>query len=98
MAPLKILLVEDNPDHAELEIRTIKKTNYDVKVDWVRDGREALDYVFNQGNYTDRREYVSPALILLDINLPIIDGLTVLKKIKSDPATETIPVLRSLRR
>ncbi|MDY0019628.1 MAG: response regulator [Anaerolineae bacterium] len=91
--PLIILLVEDNPDHAEL----IKRNLEDFKVvnclHHVEDGEAALDYLHGEGTYTDRVLYPRPHLILLDLRLPKIDGLEVLKKIKEDPDLKIIPVV-----
>lgn len=88
-----ILLVEDNADDEELTIRTLQKNHLKNKIVVVRDGVEALDYLFGTGEYSDRDLSVSPVLIMLDIKLPRMNGLEVLKKIKSDPRTSLIPVV-----
>lgn len=88
-----ILLVEDNADDEELTIRTLQKNHLKNKIVVVRDGVEALDYLFGTGEYKDRDLSVSPVLIMLDIKLPKLNGLEVLKKIKSDSRTKFIPVV-----
>ena len=88
-----VLLVEDNADDEELTIRTLQKNHLKNKIIVVRDGVEALDYLFGTGEYKDRDLSVSPVLIMLDIKLPKLNGLEVLKKIKSDPRTKYIPVV-----
>lgn len=88
-----ILLVEDNADDEELTIRTLQKNHLKNKIVVVRDGVEALDYLFGTGEYSDRDLSVSPVLIMLDIKLPKLSGLEVLKKIKSNSKTSLIPVV-----
>ncbi len=88
-----ILLVEDNADDEELTIRTLQKNHLKNKIVVVRDGVEALDYLFGTGEFVDRDLSVSPVLIMLDIKLPKLNGLDVLKKIKSDSRTKFIPVV-----
>ncbi len=90
---VQILLVEDNPTDAELTLRAMKKHNLANKVTWVKDGAEALDFVFARGEYEQRKENYRPKLILLDLKLPKIDGLEVLRQIKSDEDTKVIPVV-----
>jgi two-component system response regulator len=90
---VQILLVEDNPTDAELTLRAMKKHNLANKVTWVKDGAEALDFVFARGEYEQRKENHRPKLILLDLKLPKIDGLEVLRQIKSDEDTKVIPVV-----
>jgi two-component system, response regulator len=91
--PLDILLVEDNPQDAELTIRTFQKHNLANRVLVVEDGAEALDFIFCKGKYAHRSIKNPPKVILLDIKLPKIDGLEVLQKIKSDERTKFIPVV-----
>jgi CheY-like chemotaxis protein len=88
-----ILLVEDNPDDEVLTLRALKKSNIvnDVKV--VRDGAEALDYLFGTGNYTGTGPQTMPAVILLDLKLPKIDGLEVLQRLRADERTKLVPVV-----
>ena len=91
-----VLLVEDNADDEELTIRTLQKNHLKNKIVVVRDGVEALDYLFGTGEYSDRDLSVTPVLIMLDIKLPKLNGLEVLKKIKSDSRTSLIPVVMLL--
>lgn len=88
-----ILLVEDNADDEELTIRTLQKNHLKNKIVVVRDGVEALDYLFGTGEYSDRDLSVNPVLIMLDIKLPKLNGLEVLKKIKGNSRTSLIPVV-----
>lgn len=87
---LNILLVEDNEDHAELIQRNFRDNQVANKIYWVKDGEEALDYLFQRGAYADR---VCPHLILLDLRLPKVDGIEVLKTIKTDEKLKSIPVV-----
>lgn len=91
--PFPILLVEDNEDHAEITMFTLQENSVVNPITWVKDGAEALDYLYNRGVYTDPVQYPVPGLILLDIKLPKVDGLEVLKQIKSDPMLRRIPVV-----
>ena len=90
---VEILLVEDNPNDVELTLRALKKNNLANKVHVVTDGAEALDFVFAKNKYSKRNIEDAPKVILLDLKLPKIDGLEVLKKVKSDEKTKTIPVV-----
>jgi len=90
---VEILLVEDNPNDAELTIRALKKQNLANSLHWVKDGAEALDYIYAKGEYSDRELENRPKIILLDLNLPKLGGLEVLKKIKEDKSTKMIPVV-----
>jgi len=90
---VEILLVEDNPNDAELTLRALKKNNLANKVIRVCDGEEALDFIFARGQFKDRKKENTPKVILLDLKLPKIDGLEVLKIIKADPITKIIPVV-----
>jgi len=89
----EILLVEDNPDDAKLTLRALAKHNLANKVHHVRDGAEALDFVFATGGYADRNIDNCPKVVLLDLKLPKVDGLEVLRKIKSDERTKMIPIV-----
>lgn len=88
-----ILLVEDNPDDVILTLRALKKNNIGNKVIVVGDGAEALDFLFCQNRYADRSPEDRPQLILLDIRLPKIDGLEVLRRLRADDRTRTLPVV-----
>lgn len=88
-----ILLVEDNPDDVELTLRALKKNNILNEVVVARDGAEALDYLFGEGAYADRDMGIMPAVILLDLKLPRIDGLEVLQRIRSEERTKFLPVV-----
>ena len=88
-----ILLVEDNPDDEALTLRALKKNNIGNKVVVVRDGAEALDFLFCSGDYADRDPRDKPQVILLDLKLPKVDGLEVLRRIRADPSTRTLPVV-----
>ena len=90
---VEILLVEDNPDDEWLALRALQKNNVSNRIHVVRDGEEALDFVFCEGKYESGECRRNLRLILLDIKLPKIDGLEVLQRIKKDPRTCTIPVV-----
>ncbi len=90
---VEILLVEDNPNDVELTLRALKKYNLANRVHVVNDGAEALDYVFANDTHSDPDVGKVPKLILLDLKLPKVDGLEVLRKIKSDERTKMIPVV-----
>ena len=90
---VEILLVEDNPSDAELAMRALKKRNLSNHLAWVKDGEEALDFLFGRGVYKGRRTNHIPRVILLDLRLPKIDGLEVLRVIKNDKRTKSIPVV-----
>lgn len=92
-SPLEILLVEDSPEDLELTLRALRKGKLANRIEVARDGAEALDFIFCQGQYSKRRPDDLPRLILLDIKLPKVDGLEVLKQLKSHPATHQIPVV-----
>jgi two-component system response regulator len=91
--PVDILLVEDNPQDAELTVRALKKYNLANRLFVVEDGAEALDFIFRQGQYAQRDLGFSPKVVLLDLKLPKLNGLEVLKAIKTDERTRTIPVV-----
>ena len=88
-----ILLVEDDPDDQTLTLRALKKHNIGNDVHIVQDGVEALEYLFGTGAYADRDTSVQPQLVLLDLKLPKMDGLQVLKKLRSDERTRLLPVV-----
>ncbi len=88
-----ILLVEDNPGDEALTLRALKKNNIEHDVVVAHDGAEALDYLFGEGAYSGRDTSVMPELILLDLRLPKMDGLEVLKRLRADELTENIPVV-----
>jgi CheY-like chemotaxis protein len=90
---IEILLVEDNPNDIEMALRAFKKNKLVNRVYVVRDGEEALDYIFCKGSYSQRNFNNSPVLILLDLKLPKINGIEVLKQVKADPRTSNIPVV-----
>jgi CheY-like chemotaxis protein len=93
MVEVEILLVEDNPTDAELIIRALKKSNLANKLVWVKDGAEALDFLFATGSYSGRQVTNSPKVILLDLRLPKVDGMGVLRRVKNDERTRSIPVV-----
>lgn len=93
MMSVEILLVEDNDNDAELALRALHKNNLINKVVHVKDGPEALDYVFCVGKFKDRNAAEVPKLILLDLKLPKLTGLQVLKTLKQDEKTKTIPIV-----
>jgi two-component system response regulator len=90
---VEILLVEDNQDDEELALVALRDGKLANRIDVVRDGEEALEYLFATGRYAHRRMQHPPRLILLDIKLPKLDGLEVLARLRADPRTRTIPVV-----
>lgn len=88
-----ILLVEDRPDDVELTLRAFQRSNIANEIVVVSDGAEALDYFFATGAYADRDPAEMPAVVLLDLKLPKIDGLEVLRRMRSDPRTRLLPVV-----
>jgi len=88
-----ILLVEDNPDDVELTLRAFKKNDFPHSVVVTRDGAEAIDYLFATGQYSERQQEDVPSLILLDLKLPKINGLDVLRQIRDHEVTKRIPVV-----
>jgi len=90
---VEILLVEDNPTDAELCMRALKKSNLANSLVWVKDGAEALAFLFATGNYAARSVTHPPKVVLLDLRLPKVSGMEVLRRIKEDERTRSIPVV-----
>jgi two-component system, response regulator len=93
MSPALILLVEDNPDDEALTLRALRKNNIHNEVVAVHDGVEALDFIFGTGSYAGRDLSIMPQVILLDLKLPRVDGLEVLRKLRSDERTRLLPTV-----
>jgi len=91
--PLTILLVEDNRDHAELVLRNMEELQVANRIILVEDGEVALNYLHGRGIYADRTRFPLPHLMLLDLRLPKVDGLDVLKEVKNDDALRSLPVV-----
>jgi two-component system response regulator len=90
---VEVLLVEDNASDMELALRALKDYHVSDRIETARDGAEALDFLFGTGAFEGRAAESMPKLILLDLKLPKVDGLEVLRRVKADPATRTIPVV-----
>ena len=90
---VEILLVEDNDADAELTLHALKQNGLANRIHVARDGAEALDFLFSRGKFESRGLALAPKLVLLDIKLPKVDGIQVLREIKADPRTRTIPVV-----
>ena len=90
---VEIMLVEDNPHDAEMTIRALKKVNLANKLVHLRDGEEAIHFLFGKEEFADRKKNYAPKVILLDIKMPKVDGIEVLRQIKSNELTRTIPVV-----
>jgi CheY-like chemotaxis protein len=90
---VEILLVEDNPGHAELTLRALRKSSLTGRVQIARDGEEALDFLFGTGSFSGRDLAQQPRVVILDLKLPKVNGLEVLARIKSDERTRGIPVV-----
>jgi CheY-like chemotaxis protein len=89
---VEILLVEDSTTDAEMTIRALKRRNLTNRLVWVKDGAEALDFVYCRGAYAGRQNG-HPKLVLLDLKMPKVDGIEVLQRVKSDPALRSIPIV-----
>lgn len=90
---VEILLVEDSPDDVAFLVRTFKKADLMARLHVVADGKEALDYIFRTGAYASRPNGNQPKVIFLDMKMPKVGGLEVLRRLKSDPATQSIPIV-----
>ncbi len=90
---VEILLVEDNPNDVELTLHALKKSRLTNKIQVVRDGEEAINFIFNIQDNENEKSTSRPKVILLDLKLPKIDGIEVLRRIKKDPLTQSIPVV-----
>jgi two-component system response regulator len=90
---IDVLLVEDNPDDAEFTLRALRKANVALRVALVEDGVSALEFVFRTGAHADRTPATLPRVVLLDLKLPKVDGLEVLRRIKADPRTRSLPMV-----
>ena len=90
---VELLLVEDNPEDLKMTLRALKKANLANHIHIARDGAEALQFIFCEGEYSGRKIENAPKVILLDLKLPKVDGKEVLQRIKSDPRTKMIPVV-----
>jgi len=90
---VEILLVEDNPNDVELTLHALNKSHLTNKIHVVRDGEEALDFFFGNAQSDPNRPIPGPKVVLLDLKLPKVDGMEVLRRLKNDPATKSIPVV-----
>jgi two-component system response regulator len=90
---VEILLVEDNPNDAEMTLRALRRNNLANRVHWVKDGAEALDFLLGTGAYARPDPLVAPKLVLLDLKMPKVDGIEVLRRLKADAATRNVPVV-----
>ena len=91
--PVELLLVEDNQTDAELCIRALKKQNLANSLVWVKDGAEALDFLFARGSFAGRDVALPPKVVMLDLRLPKVDGMEVLRQIRADERLKTLPVV-----
>jgi two-component system, response regulator len=90
---VEILVVEDNPDEAGLMLYALRENNVGENVYVARDGQEAIDFLFSTGAYADRKNLPRPKLVLLDIKLPLVSGLEVLRQMKANDATRAVPII-----
>ncbi len=90
---VEILLVDDSPEDTELTLYALRRENLANQIQVVRDGEEALDFLFCQGEFADRAPNQQPRLVLLDLKLPKVDGIEVLRQLKHDPRTKAIPIV-----
>src|SRR4051812_48693956 len=90
---IEVLLAEDTPSDAEMAMRAFRKNNFSGRIHWVKDGEEALEYVRCTGRYSGRQTDKPPRLLLLDLKMPKLDGLDVLRTVKNDPQYRSIPVV-----
>lgn len=90
---IEVLLVEDNPNDAELTARALKKHNLANRLLHVKDGEEALEYIFGTGRYASHNPVIFPKVVLLDLRLPKVDGVEVLRRIRSNERTKAMPVV-----
>jgi CheY-like chemotaxis protein len=90
---VEILLVEDNPADAEMTTRALRRNHLANRLHWVKDGEEALDFMFCAGAYGARNPSSGPRLVMLDLKMPKVDGIQVLRRLKEHPATRAIPVV-----
>lgn len=88
-----ILIVEDNPDHLELTVLTLEQQGVDAEIVVAQDGAQALDFLFGQGSYAGRDTQRQPAFVLLDMKLPKLSGLDVLRSVRANPLTTMVPVI-----
>ena len=93
MTPKTLLLVEDNPQDELLTLRALRRANLANRIDVVRDGQQALDYLFREGEFADRNDPELPTVVLLGINLPRLSGLEVLERLRADTRTRLLPVI-----
>jgi two-component system response regulator len=92
-AHVEILLVEDSPADAEMTLRALRRNNLANKVYWVKDGGQALQFMFRGGEYASRDPGSTPKLILLDLKMPKVDGIEVLRRLKANDETRAVPVV-----
>jgi CheY-like chemotaxis protein len=90
---VEILIVEDNPDDLALALRALRKANLTNHIQVARDGAEALEFIFCEGSHSGRNIENGPRVVLLDLKLPKVDGLEVLRRVKGDPRTKYIPIV-----